>query len=113
MKSWYLTKEQGSLFHGGEAIEPDKKIFLTEDQAKLHGDKIESCEPPAELIEVGVKSEWEEFANEKTYPQHGRIELRTERPQSRPPEPDSGDQVETFHKTSVQEPDVESVEDEE
>ncbi len=64
MNNWYVTKENETLFHRDQAIETGKKIFLTEDQASLHGDKIEPCDSPAEEMEVGVKSEWAELKSE-------------------------------------------------
>ncbi len=60
MKNWYLTREAGTLIHCGQGIELGKKIFLTESQAAIHGEKIEPCDPPLDLTEAGVESEWDD-----------------------------------------------------
>ena len=61
MKSWYSTKDGSSLSHGNVAIKPGQKIFITEAQAKLHGDKVEKSEAPTTSDDAGVKAEFEEW----------------------------------------------------
>ena len=43
------------------AIKPGQKIFITEAQAKLHGDKVEKSEAPTTSDDAGVKAEFEEW----------------------------------------------------
>ena len=61
MKTWYQTNEAGVLSHRGQAIKPNKKILLSEEQAALHGDKIKKAEAPTEASEAGVAIEYEEW----------------------------------------------------
>ena len=61
MKSWYSTKEGASLQHKSQPIVNGKRIFLTEAQAALHGDKIEKSEAPKTADEAGVKAEYDEW----------------------------------------------------
>ncbi len=47
MKTWYLTREgSGDIIHKGKIIPPGHKIYLSEQQAKLHQEKIIKTEPP-------------------------------------------------------------------
>ena len=61
MKSWYSTKDGASLQHKSQPIVNGKRIFLTEAQAALHGDKVEKSDPPQSADEAGVKTEFEEW----------------------------------------------------
>ena len=65
MKSWYSTKDGSNLSHGNVAIKPGQKIFITEAQAKLHGEGIEKSEAPQSADEAGVKTEFEEWKKAK------------------------------------------------
>ena len=61
MKNWYSTREGVNLQHKSQSIEHGKRIFLTDAQAKVHGDKLELSEAPKTAIEAGVKAEFDEW----------------------------------------------------
>ena len=67
MKNWYTTREGANLQHKSQPISEGKRIFLTEAQAKLHGDAIDSVEAPKSADESAIKSEYDEWL--KTNPQ--------------------------------------------
>ena len=47
MKTWYLTREGSrDIIHKGKVIPPGHKIYLSEQQAKLHQAGIVKTEPP-------------------------------------------------------------------
>jgi hypothetical protein len=64
MQSWYQTKEQCSIQHAGQIIEPLQKILLTEELAALHNsisEQIISCDAPTDFTQAAVKSDFEEY----------------------------------------------------
>ena len=61
MKSWYTTRDGANLQHKSQPVTNGKRIFLTEAQAKLHGDAIEKSEAPTKVEDAGVKSEYDEW----------------------------------------------------
>lgn len=61
MKSWYTTRESVNLQHKSQPIAKGKRIFLTEAQAALHGEKVEKSEAPKTANEAGVKAEYDEW----------------------------------------------------
>ncbi len=61
MKHWYQTREGASLHHKNQLIAEGKRIFLTEAQAKLHGDKLENSKAPTKPEEAGINEEYEQW----------------------------------------------------
>jgi hypothetical protein len=64
MQAWYQTKEQCSIQHSGQIIEPSQKILLTEELAALHNsisEQVVKCETPADFTEAAVKDDFEEY----------------------------------------------------
>ena len=64
MKTWYTTREASGLNHRGADIAQGKKILLSDDQAVLHGSKVEKSEAPIDAAEAGVADEWQEYQQE-------------------------------------------------
>ena len=64
MKTWYTTREASGLNHRGADIAQGKKILLSDDQATLHGSKVEKSEAPIDASEAGVAEEWQEYSYE-------------------------------------------------
>lgn len=47
MKQWYLTRDGiDGIWHEGQLVGAGQKIELTEEQAKVHGDKLVKSKPP-------------------------------------------------------------------
>jgi hypothetical protein len=64
MQSWYQTKEQCSIQHAGQIIEPLQKILLTEELAALHNsisEQVVATPAPADFTEAAVKADFEEY----------------------------------------------------
>lgn len=105
MKNWYITREASGLNHCGIDIAQDKKILLTEEQAILHGKKVENSQAPANRDEAGVISEWEEFEREME-------ELNTEKERTSHGEPYDGSPVSSSSDDGlIKEPEVTSAEE--
>lgn len=70
MKVWYQNRMETSVTHRGKQIGKDQKIWLTPDQAKLHGDqKVQKCEPPKSILECadpGEHAQWQAEAKADT-----------------------------------------------
>ena len=62
MKNWYSTRDGANIQHKAHTIANGKHIFLTEAQAKLHGDAIKKSEAPKNADEAGIKTEFEEWS---------------------------------------------------
>lgn len=64
-KDWYQNRMETSVTHRGQNIPKDKKLYLSEEQAKIHnanGEKVAKTNPPENDDEVGVLADlklWE------------------------------------------------------
>lgn len=62
---WYLVrKAEQKLIHKGTEIAADKKILLTESQAKNHNLRSEvvvKTDPPKNTEECGIEKEWSDY----------------------------------------------------
>ena len=81
MKSWYSTKDGASLQHKSQPIVNGKRIFLTEAQAALHGDKVEKSDPPQSADEAGVKTEFEEWQRSQSAAEKGKPKEKSSKEQ--------------------------------
>jgi hypothetical protein len=76
MLSWYQTREGCSLQHNSQAIPAQKKILLTEEQAKLHNtnqEQVVKCDDPKNSEEAGVIAEFLEWKESSKAPQGHNI----------------------------------------
>jgi hypothetical protein len=64
MQAWYQTKEECSIQHAGQIIEPSQKILLTEELAALHNsisEQLVACEAPVDFTGAAVKADFDEY----------------------------------------------------
>ncbi len=63
MKDWYQNKMETGVSHRNYGDKKRKKIWLTNDQAKIHGDKVEKCPPPKTISDCAAPEDhsyWQE-----------------------------------------------------
>ena len=69
MKNWYQNRMESGVTHRGQNIPKDKKLYLSDAQAKLHNgkqEKVAKTKPPKDEKEVAVLADWEEFKASKS-----------------------------------------------
>ncbi|WP_319419473.1 hypothetical protein [Pleurocapsa sp. FMAR1] len=74
MKNWYINREAGALNHCGVDIPEGKKILLSEEQASLHGEKVEKSDAPVEKNESAVAAEFAEWQAQQEMESSGEEE---------------------------------------
>lgn len=54
MKDWYQNRMETGVSHRNYRVDQGQKIWLTDAQAKIHGDKVEKCPPPETLLDCAA-----------------------------------------------------------
>lgn len=66
MKNWYQVKVKTGLTHRRTQVKQGQKIYLSDAQAKLHGEsKLSKTEPPKKAGEAAVKEDLAEYEKGK------------------------------------------------
>ena len=84
--NWYLNREAGRVNHRGQDIPEGKKIYLSQDQAKLHNrssEKVAKCSAPTDQKEAAVLADWEIFQSKDLSEADSKPDSKVERQKKR------------------------------
>jgi hypothetical protein len=67
MLNWYQTKDsEREIVHSGVRVQKGQYLYLSKEQAALHGGAMQEAKnPPTSVEECAVKEEFEAFKNSK------------------------------------------------